>query len=315
MFGKKKPTETKTSKKKTSHKAGEKSPSLQTPRPSSRSAVSSASPIPRGTAPKTPTAIDEFLYISNEAHYDQVIERIKTVKKTLWIGTADIKDLYVKDGRGTKPLLEVLSDLAKRGVEIRLIHAKEPGPAFRQDFDKYPASSTSEFIYISNEAHYDQVIERIKTVKKTLWIGTADIKDLYVKDGRGTKPLLEVLSDLAKRGVEIRLIHAKEPGPAFRQDFDKYPALIEGMERVLCPRVHFKIIVFDLKAAYVGSANLTGAGLGMKGENTRNFEAGILSTNRDFVKNAASQLDSVWMGAHRKGCKRKEICGDPIGWN
>ena len=28
------------------------------------------------------------------------------------IGTADIKDLYVKDGRGTKPLLEVLSDLA-----------------------------------------------------------------------------------------------------------------------------------------------------------------------------------------------------------
>ena len=178
---------------------------------------------------------------------------------------------------------------------------------------KSPASSNSEFIYISNEAHYDQVIERIKTVKKTLWIGTADIKDLYVKDGRSTKPLLEVLSDLAKRGVEIRLIHAKEPGPAFRQDFDKYPALIEGMERVLCPRVHFKIIVFDLKAAYVGSANLTGAGLGMKGENTRNFEAGILSTNRDFVKKAAEQFDSVWMGAHCKDCKRKEFCGDPIG--
>lgn len=178
---------------------------------------------------------------------------------------------------------------------------------------KTPVSAASEFLYISNEAHYEQVIERIKTVKKTLWIGTADIKDLYVKDGRGTKPLLEVLSDLAKCGVEIRLIHAKEPGPAFRQDFDKYPALIEGMERVLCPRVHFKIIVFDLKSAYVGSANLTGAGLGMKGENTRNFEAGILSSNKDFVKNAAEQFDSVWMGAHCKGCKRKEFCGDPIG--
>ena len=177
---------------------------------------------------------------------------------------------------------------------------------------KTPVPSTPEFTYISNESHYDQVIERIKTVKKTLWIGTADIKDLYVKDGRGTKPLLEVLSDLTKRGVEIRLIHAKEPGPAFRQDFDKYPALIEGMERVLCPRVHFKIIVFDLKTAYIGSANLTGAGLGMKGENTRNFEAGILSTNKDFVKNAAEQFDSVWMGAHCKGCKRKEFCGDPI---
>lgn len=169
-----------------------------------------------------------------------------------------------------------------------------------------------EFLYISNESHYEQVIERIKTVKKTLWIGTADIKDLYVKDGRGTKPLLEVLSDLAKRGVEIRLIHAKEPGSAFRRDFDKYPALIEGMERALCPRVHFKIIIFDLKTAYIGSANLTGAGLGMKGENTRNFEAGVLSSNKEFVKNAAEQFDSVWMGAYCKGCRRKEFCGDPI---
>ena len=51
---------------------------------------------------------NEFIYISNEAHYEQVIERIKSVKKTLWIGTADIKDLYVKEVRGTKPLLEVL---------------------------------------------------------------------------------------------------------------------------------------------------------------------------------------------------------------
>lgn len=173
-------------------------------------------------------------------------------------------------------------------------------------------SENEEFLYISNESHYEQVIERIKTVKKTIWIGTADIKDLYVKDGRGTKPLLEVLSDLAKRGVEIRLIHAKEPGPAFRRDFDKYPALIEGMERALCPRVHFKIIIFDLKTAYVGSANLTGAGLGMKGENTRNFEAGVLSSNKDFVKNAAEQFDSVWMGAYCKGCRRKAFCGDPI---
>lgn len=190
-------------------------------------------------------------------------------------------------------------------------------PASKLSFATPSAASNAgrnaaDFLYIANEAHYDQVIERIKDVKKTLWIGTADIKDLYVKDGRGTKPLLEVLSDLAKRGVEIRLIHAKEPGSAFRRDFDKYPALIEGMERALCPRVHFKIIIFDLKTAYIGSANLTGAGLGMKGENTRNFEAGVLSSNKDFVKNAAEQFDSVWMGAYCKGCRRKEFCGDPI---
>lgn len=197
---------------------------------------------------------------------------------------------------------------SKKSKTVPKTQTQELAEYIRQ---KQPAEP--EFQYIANDDHYDKVIDRIKDCKKTLWIGTADIKDLYVKDGRGTKPLLEVLSDLAKRGVEIRLIHAKEPGPAFRQDFDKYPALIDGMERVLCPRVHFKIIIFDLKTAYVGSANLTGAGLGMKGENTRNFEAGVLSSNKDFVKNAAEQFDSVWMGAYCKGCRRKEFCGDPIG--
>lgn len=175
-----------------------------------------------------------------------------------------------------------------------------------------PQHSEAEFLYIANEAHYEKVICRIESVQKTLWIGTADIKDLYVKDRRHTKPLLGVLSDLVKRGVAIRLIHAKEPGPAFRKDFDRYPNLIEGVERVLCPRVHFKIIIFDLKAAYVGSANLTGAGLGMKGSNTRNFEAGILSNDKSFVKQAAAQFDEVWMGSFCKACRRKAFCADPI---
>ena len=239
-----------------------------------------------------------------------------TEKKTLSTRNSSKKPSAKKPRGGSLPLAPKPSRSTTRSCKqdesLRFVGlSATPSPKGDTPL-KSPATATSEFLYISNESHYEQVIERIKTVKKTLWIGTADIKDLYVKDGRGTKPLLEVLSDLAKRGVEIRLIHAKEPGPAFRQDFDKYPALIDGMERVLCPRVHFKIIVFDLKTAYVGSANLTGAGLGMKGENTRNFEAGVLSSNKDFVKNAAEQFDSVWMGAHCKGCKRKEFCGDPI---
>ena len=171
---------------------------------------------------------------------------------------------------------------------------------------------SSPFQFISDDAHYEAVIERIKSVKKILWIGTADIKDLYVKNGKKTKPLLEVLSDLVKNGVQIRLIHAKEPGAVFRKDFDKYPALIDGIERQLCPRVHFKIIIFDLKTAYVGSANLTGAGLGMKGKNTHNFEAGVLSSDKNFVKAAMTEFDEVWMGKHCKTCKRKAFCADPI---
>ena len=167
--------------------------------------------------------------------------------------------------------------------------------------------------FISNSEHYEKVVEKIQSVRKLLWVGTSDIKDLYVLDDYGsTKPLLGVFSALVRRGVEVRLIHAKEPGPAFREDFDKYPDLIEGLERVLCPRVHFKILIFDLHTAYIGSANLTGAGLGMKGENTRNFESGILTTEPDLVERAIQQFDDVWMGSFCRDCKRKDFCPDPI---
>ena len=133
------------------------------------------------------------------------------------------------------------------------------------------------FIYISNTAHYKEVLSRVQSVKHMLWIGTADIKDLYVDVGKEKKPFLALIAQLIRRGVDVRLIHAKEPGPNFREDFDKYPVLYDRLERVLCPRVHFKMLVFDGKEAYIGSANLTGAGIGMKTDNKRNFEAGILT--------------------------------------
>lgn len=166
--------------------------------------------------------------------------------------------------------------------------------------------------YIQNGLHYNNVTAMMATVKKTLWIGTADIKDLYVKKGSRAVPLLEIIADLIKRGVSVRLIHAKEPGPNFRNDFDKNPVLFDGLERMLCPRVHFKLILFDNKTVYIGSANLTGAGLGMKGNDNRNFEAGILSSDPALVEAAINQFDEVWMGGHCSKCKRKEFCGDPI---
>ena len=118
--------------------------------------------------------------------------------------------------------------------------------------------------YIANEQHYNDVLSNIANVKRTLWIGTADIKDLYIKQGNDVVPMLGVLASLLKKGIEIRLIHAKEPGENFRADFDNYPVLATGLERVLCPRVHFKMLIFDLESAYIGSANLTGAGIGMR---------------------------------------------------
>ena len=166
--------------------------------------------------------------------------------------------------------------------------------------------------YIRDEAHYSEVLLRVREVKSTLWIGTADLKDVFVMRGKTARPFLGELADLIQRGVNVRLIHAKEPGPNFRKDFDRYPVLVEGLERVLCPRVHFKLLIFDLREAYLGSANLTGAGIGMKSDGKRNFEAGLWTNDPALVSAAAAQFDSVWMGQPCGTCRRKAFCGDSI---
>jgi phosphatidylserine/phosphatidylglycerophosphate/cardiolipin synthase-like enzyme len=154
------------------------------------------------------------------------------------------------------------------------------------------------------------VLEAIPSAQRFVWIGTSDLKDLYVgKKGRMV-PFLETVSDLVNRNVAVRLIHAKEPGDAFRRDFDRYPSLIDGMERILCPRVHFKCVVVDGTFAYSGSANLTGAGMGAKNDYRRNFEAGITTTDAEFVGRIMDQFDSVWMGKRCDGCERKKYCAD-----
>lgn len=166
--------------------------------------------------------------------------------------------------------------------------------------------------YIADKEHYTEVLARCEKVKHDLWIGTADLKDLYVGSGATVVPFLSVLDKLLKHGVEVRLLHAKEPGENFRADFDRFPGLWSKLERKLCPRVHFKIMVFDCATAYIGSANLTGAGIGMKGNGNRNFEAGILTDEPSLVDAAADHIDAVWQGKHCSKCKRKPFCGDRI---
>ena len=168
--------------------------------------------------------------------------------------------------------------------------------------------------FLSNRSIYESVICGIvPQARERLWIATADIKDMYVDSGgREMVPFLEVLDGMVKRGIEVRLIHAKEPGPNFRTDFDRFPILRSGLERVLCPRVHFKCIIVDGAKAYFGSANLTGAGLGAKGENRRNFENGVWTDDPALVRAQEEQFDAVWRGEHCRDCGRRDVCGDPV---
>ena len=102
-------------------------------------------------------------------------------------------------------------------------------------------------------------------------------------------------------------------------DVEEFPkGLNEDIVRMISKRKNepdwllVKLIIIDSSIAYVGSANLTGAGMGMKSPKKRNFEAGILTDDPEMVEAAIEQFDNVWIGKFCKECGRREYCYDPI---
>lgn len=165
------------------------------------------------------------------------------------------------------------------------------------------------------EIHEAIFKDLIPSAKRFVWIATADLKDLhYQRTAKKFDTFLALFDDLVGEGVEIRLIHAKEPGPRFRKDFDRFPRLIESdrFERVLCPRNHMKAVIIDGQRGFLGSANLTGAGMGAKSTTRRNFECGVVMEDRESVEPLMETFDRIFMGEYCPKCDRRDVCPDPI---
>lgn len=157
------------------------------------------------------------------------------------------------------------------------------------------------------------VLGKLAHARESVWIATANVKAMYVEQGGRFVPVLEVLDRLAARGVALRLLHAELPSRPFREEFDRRARLVRGgLELKVCPRVHFKAVVVDGAWAYLGSANLTGAGLGAKGEDSRNFELGFVTEDFEVIDRAVALYESVWSGAECRSCKLRSVCPDPI---
>ncbi len=169
-------------------------------------------------------------------------------------------------------------------------------------------------LLLNEDIYQEFVSQYVASAQKFIWIITADIKDMFIQSGASFIPLIELLADLVDQGVAVRLIHAKEPGPRFRQEFDRFPQLLDSelFERILCPRVHTKSIIIDGRIAFVGSANLTGAGLGAKHKDKRNFEAGFLFDDSQQIHELMNWVDQLYLGEFCLDCRRRDICPDPI---
>ncbi len=168
--------------------------------------------------------------------------------------------------------------------------------------------------YLENIEIYESVIlDGIRNADHSIWIATANVKDLRVEEDKRYVSINKLFRDLCRKNVELRILHSSIPSEAFLKDFKKYRLGEEKrflMRR--CPRVHFKCVLIDGKRLFVGSPNLTGAGLGAKGENRRNFEIGILTENPELIKHIRSLFLKIWEGKMCSDCGRKKFCYVPL---
>src|SRR4051794_40532335 len=181
---------------------------------------------------------------------------------------------------------------------------------------------------VGGRGHYERVVRAAMEAKRSVWIATANLKELMVEDhraapgrrrtmrsgaGRATyRSILDVFDDLAGRGVELRILHAGPPSRAFREALARNPRLGRTLTLRACPRVHFKTVIVDGAFVYVGSANWTGAGLGAKGTGRRNFELGFAGSDDGLLDRVQELYDRIWRGAACKGCKLRDVCPAPL---
>ena len=167
---------------------------------------------------------------------------------------------------------------------------------------------------LSGSALYREVVlEKLLHARESVWMATANVKAMYVEHKGSFVPLVDVLDTLAARGVALRLLHAELPSRPFRAAFDKKARLVAGgLGLKVCPRVHFKAVVVDGAWAYLGSANLTGAGLGAKSDTARNFELGFVTEDFDVIDRVTALYEAVWSGAECRTCRLRAVCPDPI---
>lgn len=162
---------------------------------------------------------------------------------------------------------------------------------------------------------YGTVVQRrMLGATREVLVATANLKAMLVEGPRGFEPVVDAFARLGGRGVTVRLLHADKPSRAFTQAFArKAKALRDVLTLRVCPRVHLKMVMVDRQWVYVGSANMTGAGLGAKGEHRRNFEVGMGTSDPEVLDHMLALFEAIWSGAECAQCGLYDLCPGPLG--
>ena len=165
----------------------------------------------------------------------------------------------------------------------------------------------------NREIYTDFVVEHMLTARRSVWIATANLKDMHVEHRRRYRSVLAFFRKLADREVDVRILHAAVPSEPYLHSL-KECGLVgrEHFTMRRCPRVHLKCVLVDDGWVFLGSANLTGAGMGVKSADRRTFEIGILTRDDVLRAGLTETFLEVWEGRACETCGRKRHCPVPL---
>ena len=125
------------------------------------------------------------------------------------------------------------------------------------------------------------------------------------KDGT---PLIEFLIEKAKKGVSVRIISAEDSINFQNYVEDAYCKAPQKFVVCFCARCHAKVVIVDDEIAYIGSANMTKAGLGQPHCSPGNFEVGVLTDNSDAIASLNTYFSRIESHEFCEGCHRTKDC-------
>ena len=201
--------------------------------------------------------------------------------------------------------------------------------AYRDEYMRWKVSKESVLNYVKQsqpaintrlitESHYVEVIERICAARSSIKIMTGDFKRFKLKptakQGKnyndGT-PFIKHLMEKAGKGISVHIICSR-PSKSFKEEYDALYEKIkpENFRIYFCERNHSKVVIVDNKVAYVGSANVTPAGLAQGVMSPGNFEVGILTENHQFISQLNTMFSKIMNGDYCYNCHLANKCAE-----
>ena len=258
--------------------------------------------------------VEEYFKLNKSSSQEEVVDKSENTT-----ASQPFNDEKVVSGHTARKYLHCSKLEFERLVEQGYLQA------YRDEYRRWRVSKKSILDYLTptpsasplgirliTENFYHEVLERICEAKSSILIATGKI--MYVKvpslKKKGKKiPLVNYLMEKAEQGVSVKIIYS-DPTRNVLDRVNEYDNINKAGHffTYYCKRNHAKAVIIDDKLAYMGSANVTDAGLGQPVLSLGNFELGFLTDDSKFISSLNAYFSKILEGNYCENCQWKDKC-------